>query len=362
MRSTRKKKRTEKQPLRTHSRSNLLSACPKTEIPPGNPKANNGPDKQKFKTTADYKKIEEQYDTAEADFVRDFTKIHTELSEEVIKQVNSKKIIPNKDLKALKTLRVSKTELKRLMSLYYAKLYLEGKGSAIEEVKGRIPKKMAVRTYLDGEAWLDRTWVNQYLDKYGDLGTLNAADKLYLTQLRDRAFYITGDIEERILREVRTIITSGLDSGTTASTMISQISSKLSADRRKYAITIARTNASDAFNSGRMNFFQSDDIRPLIEAYQYSAIIDNVTTEYCESHDGQIIYPNDPAFGTMNPPNHFNCRSLLIPIMVAEGSDPNSPYYNYKTDEETWGTGVSHNYRLPAEGFGGIARASGGWG
>ncbi len=57
-----------------------------------------------------------------------------------------------------------------------------------------------------------------------------------------------------------------------------------------------------------------------------------------------------------------NCRSLLIAILVGESDNPDSEFSGYKENEETWGTGVSHNFRLPAEGFGGISRAEGGWG
>jgi intein/homing endonuclease len=702
--------------------------APVNGIPFGPPKADTGPQKQKLKNTVDYKKIEEQYDTAEADFVRDFTRVHKVSSESLIRQIERKKIIENKDLSAIKKLGVNKRNFLKLMSLYYAKLYIEGKASAIEEIKGRIPTNMAVeRSYLDGIDWLDRTWIDKYLSEYGELGIISAADNAYLATIRDRSFFVTGDIEQRMLKDVHDFIVSGLDNGLTAKTIISQIDSALAADRKKYAITIARTNASTAFNTGRMNFFTSDNIRPLIEAYQYSAIIDNVTclaegtkietskgfksiedvrigekvltthgfekvkntlkkhydktihkisangkdvyctwnhpfytkrgwiqardlrdsdiiiqsnpnviakicrffyflfaksykletifnkkyffglisffipvpissinlytqkmlrnikintiptdfsllhkikfiigkafsdfgfkgcftskfaiardgtksfgiphffqsvstnstnreslpaskasnisrfsestlartenaafclayterfptpftvnkynllmfagqgaviiptgvtpgdgkgfftantyfsnslsgipafhgtvktsilfdiikravnnfttrftsyidscfrsshnaimdnivknvkdnllyvydltienkheyfangflvhnTDYCETHDGQIIYPNDPTFGLMQPPNHFNCRSLLIPIMTGEGQIPESPYYGYETELDKWGTGVAPTYRLPAEGFGGIARAEGGWG
>jgi len=345
---------------------------PPVPLVPGRTQTAVAPTKQKFKNdVVNYKKIKEQYDTAEADFVRDFTLIHKSLSESLVKQVERKKIIEDKNLSDIKKLRVSKTDLKRLLSLYYAKLYIEGKASAIEEVQGRLPKaNMAVspfatqppHTFLDGIDWLDRVWIDRYLAPYGLLGKLNPDDVKYLQELRSRAFFLTGDIEQRMLKDVHTYITSGLDNGLTAKTIISQIDNALTADRRKYATTIARTNASSAFNAGRMNFFTSDMIRPLIEAYQYSAIIDNVTTLYCETHDGQVIYPNDPTFGMMQPPNHFNCRSLLIPIMTGEGAMTESPYYNYQDDLETWGTGVSSTYRLPAEGFGGINKTAGGWG
>ena len=67
-----------------------------------------------------------------------------------------------------------------------------------------------------------------------------------------------------------------------------------------------------------MNFFSSKDVEPFIEAYQYQAILDAVTTQFCQEHDGQIIKSSDPNFATIVPPNHYNCRSTLVPIMVEE--------------------------------------------
>jgi len=56
---------------------------------------------------------------------------------------------------------------------------------------------------------------------------------------------------------------------------------------------------------------------------------------------------SDPRLTTMTPPNHFNCRSVLTPIV--EGQD-------YKTD---WGNKgfktvrARDVYNTPAQGFGG---------
>ena len=85
---------------------------PPNRVPKKGDKAVQGQDRQVQKNgrvtlKTDFKKIESQYDTAEADFVRDYTQIHKSVSENVIRQVERKKIIENKDLTALKTVRVS---------------------------------------------------------------------------------------------------------------------------------------------------------------------------------------------------------------------------------------------------------------
>ena len=109
-------------------------------------------------------------------------------------------------------------------------------------------------------------------------------------------------------------------------------------------------------NTGRMNLFNSDSIKSFIEAFQYNAIIDNNTTEFCAQHDGQVILKSDPQFESINPPNHFNCRSMLSPIMVDENEVSGSFFSGYKenkTDFPDWGTSVTKDNRTPAKGFGG---------
>ena len=78
--------------------------------------------------------------------------------------------------------------------------------------------------------------------------------------------------------------------------------------------TQVRVNFNKVFNEGRMQEFRQgwDEI----EAFQYSAIMDGRTTDLCASLDGKIFTKGDS--GKFNPPNHFNCRSLLVPILTGE--------------------------------------------
>ena len=78
--------------------------------------------------------------------------------------------------------------------------------------------------------------------------------------------------------------------------------------------TMVRTNMTEAFNQSRLAVFNSPDIGEFVEAYEYSAIIDTRTTPFCKAADGKIYAKNDPFWNTRTPPNHFNCRSLLIPV------------------------------------------------
>jgi uncharacterized protein with gpF-like domain len=100
-----------------------------------------------------------------------------------------------------------------------------------------------------------------------------------------------------------------------------------------------------------MDTFRSDAVRPYIEAYQYQAIMDDVTTDFCREHDGQIIRADDPDLQRIQPPNHFNCRSVLVPIFITDTNETGSYFNDYETKFPAWGTGVTDKGRNPAEGF-----------
>lgn len=303
------------------------------------------------------KKIEDQFDILEADFIRDYDSIIKEQGERLIDIVQRKKIIEDKDYDKLNKLQIIKSDLKKLFSLYYAKLYFTGKRDALEEVErsGKVEfKKDNFQVENIEEEWLDRAWIEKYLKKYGDLADLTQADKLYLKELRQRAFYITGVEEEKILKTVKGNIMTGLRNGEATFSIIDKIKTQLDEDRQKYALTIARTNASDSYNTGRMNTFMSEDIDPYIEAYMYSAIMDGETTDFCREHNGQIIYKSDPNFLRINPPNHYNCRSILIPVFVGDKDIKGSYFYDYESKFDDWGKGVSDKGKVQPAGFGGV--------
>ena len=80
--------------------------------------------------------------------------------------------------------------------------------------------------------------------------------------------------------------------------------------------TIARTTTSTAVNEARLSEFKDLIDVGEIAAFQYSAILDNRTTELCRDLDGKIFKTDEAQY--YNPPNHYNCRSLLIPIFIEE--------------------------------------------
>jgi len=80
---------------------------------------------------------------------------------------------------------------------------------------------------------------------------------------------------------------------------------------------IARNNFSTAINDGRRVMFEDKDVAGFVEAYQWSAVLDDATTPTCEMLDGKVLRKEDVnSFGW--PPIHHGCRSMIVPVTTGE--------------------------------------------
>lgn len=77
---------------------------------------------------------------------------------------------------------------------------------------------------------------------------------------------------------------------------------------------IIRTETTWAYNQGRLAV--GDAAGDYIIGYQYSAVMDERTTETCQTADGLILRKDAPTTIKLTPPLHFNCRSILVFVTV----------------------------------------------
>lgn len=88
-----------------------------------------------------------------------------------------------------------------------------------------------------------------------------------------------------------------------------------------YLNTLVRTNVFEAMNEARYNEFTDPALGDFVQALEYSAILDERTTEICQSLDGKTWSTDSPLWDEFRPPNHYNCRSVLIPVTQIDGWD-----------------------------------------
>ena len=171
--------------------------------------------------------------------------------------------------------------------------------------------------------------------------------------IQAKAFEITGVISEAILNAAKQVLLDGIKNERTLSEIIKALEAVLADlippfDRAGREVniparlaTIVRTNLTDAFNQARLSVYNDPSIGDFVVAYEYSAILDGRTTPFCERTDGKIYLKADPIWKSITPPNHFNCRSVLIPITeLDEGWEPSpqppstvQPANGFSTDD-----------------------------
>lgn len=88
-----------------------------------------------------------------------------------------------------------------------------------------------------------------------------------------------------------------------------------------YLNTLARTNTFEALNEARYAEFTDPAVSDFVLALMYSAILDDRTTVICETLDGSIYTPDNPVWEMYRPPNHYNCRSLLVAVTALDAWD-----------------------------------------
>jgi len=85
--------------------------------------------------------------------------------------------------------------------------------------------------------------------------------------------------------------------------------------------TNVRTELTDFFNLARERTFRESGA--LVQSLQYTSVLDDRTTLICQKLDG-ITYRSmdDPNLTASRPPNHFQCRATIVPIMAGEDFEP----------------------------------------
>jgi SPP1 gp7 family putative phage head morphogenesis protein len=149
------------------------------------------------------------------------------------------------------------------------------------------------------------------------------ADQAITDYAKNRAFFITGVAKDDILQAVRNLITNWTLEHKTpypddvlAKDIERILQDYLPAGTNTAARAelIARVNVSDIYNFTRFQILTSPQLAHLVEAFMYSAILDGRTTELCRSLSGRIFTKEELQKSGLIPPNHFRCRSVILPV------------------------------------------------
>lgn len=88
-----------------------------------------------------------------------------------------------------------------------------------------------------------------------------------------------------------------------------------------YLNTLVRTNSFEALNEARFAEFTDPEVAEFVQALEYAAVLDGSTTEICRALDGKTYAADSDQWDTIRPPNHYNCRSVLVPVTTIDEWD-----------------------------------------
>lgn len=112
----------------------------------------------------------------------------------------------------------------------------------------------------------------------------------------------------------------GSVTATNASAAKVAVNEALTGQIAKAAGSVNTLWVSMSLNMWRVNIFEMYPEK--IYGMQYSAILDDRTTDRCLSLDGRIVKPWSKAFYEYSPPQHYNCRSVWVEILEDEDFKP----------------------------------------
>lgn len=150
------------------------------------------------------------------------------------------------------------------------------------------------------------------------------------TQKQIQSVLLDGIKNSKSFRDTKTAIYKALESEglLTDEDVIEALGTKTVKNTKARIDTIMRTSTFEAINEARYQTFSDPELSDFVEALEYAAILDDRTTEICSQLNSQTFKVDDPIWSTFRPPNHYNCRSLLIPVTVRDtwsrGDEPSA--------------------------------------
>lgn len=137
--------------------------------------------------------------------------------------------------------------------------------------------------------------------------------------IKRKAITLSATVEDEILRDVRRILISALETGLSTAQMTEAlgvvfekwIGSDLLRDGEAVKPVrleaIARTESTAAYNHGRVVAARDPELKGLLRGMRFDAILDSRTSEVCQHLNGKIIRMADESLDSMTPPMHVNC-------------------------------------------------------
>lgn len=287
----------------------------------------------------DYKKVEKQLDTLEDEGVRQASAYFIAMRDSLVEQVRRKKIIERKAYPDIQKLAYSAGPLKKIIWNNARKVSISGIVDVAEEIKkagidvkqfGRRDFQVVFDTDIQTNQEALATIMRMepaFKNVEGNL--VSALDGLTRME-RSRAFTVAGIENKAVLSRAQILLQEVIELEGNVDDYERLLGDALVQYTGDTSIGVAgepikpwhtrnvfRTNGSTFYNQGRDIW----ELTPVIEGWEVSSVMDDRTTEVCEMING-LQFPKTHSFwDTYTPPNHFQCRTVKIPIVIGEPID-----------------------------------------
>lgn len=193
-------------------------------------------------------------------------------------------------------------------------------GTPETQARVRVAAALTVRRAARGDAWTVAQFVSGI--------DMQTAEEYFAA----KSFQLAGNLSQEVVDAAKQIILNGIRDERSIPDLREQLDELLrpylaaeGVNVAQRAETIARTNVMEAFQQARLAVYADPGMGDFVEALEYSAILDDRTTPFCRAADGRVYPRGDAVWSRITPPNHFNCRSLLIPVTALDDWDASAP-------------------------------------
>jgi len=244
--------------------------------------------------------IKDSQDKAIAKLDKALAEITDRQTQDILEQV--KKAVKNNDVAKLKDLSVKYTaEIASLLTDIKLEMFEVGKKAVATEMDVAIP---ATSGMIKGVMRVENT---QLATKVAN--DIVSTATLATTQLINKT---AGNIKN--VSEVEAV---GL------------VNDSISGVLTKAKNNLITLTIGGGMNTGRASVYSLHPEK--VYALQYSAIVDDRTTNTCLSLDGRIVKPGSKEEQMYSPPNHQNCRSIWVELLNEEYAPREIPIGDDKT-------------------------------
>lgn len=195
------------------------------------------------------------------------------------------------------------------------------------EVKYQNQFKIALKAGLKDAYRLGQLTANRELGHAEPFALAGLSDSQAQRLIEEISTYVSHTEWENIAKKTTPILQNAIQNGVP----LRQVMKELDEALKEYDMTftppapfkgttaarlenIVRTNYNDVFNEARKNEFIKYENE--IAAFQFSAIMDDRTSDICSELDGLVFGKED--LNKYTPSLHYQCRSVVVPVLKGE--------------------------------------------